>query len=59
MRRLSLNIQILLGAILGVGLGVYLHGISPEQATFQNSVYVANVVGTLFIDLLKMIGVKK
>lgn len=55
MRRLSLNIQILLGAILGIGLGVYLHGISPEQATFQNSVYAANVVGTLFIDLLKMI----
>ena len=55
MRRFSLNIQILLGAILGIGLGVYLHGISPEQATFQNSVYAANVVGTLFIDLLKMI----
>lgn len=55
MRRLSLNIQILLGAILGIGLGVYLHGISPEQATFQNSVYAANLVGTLFIDLLKMI----
>lgn len=55
MRRLSLNIQILLGAILGIGLGVYLHGISPEQAIFQNSLYAANVVGTLFIDLLKMI----
>ncbi|MFM1978281.1 MAG: hypothetical protein RLZZ151_796, partial [Pseudomonadota bacterium] len=55
MRRLSLNIQILLGAILGIGLGVYLHGISPEEATFQNSVYAANLVGTLFIDLLKMI----
>ena len=55
MRSLSLNIQILLGAILGVGLGVYLHGISPDQATFQNSVYAASVVGTLFIDLLKMI----
>ena len=55
MRRLSLNIQILLGAILGIGLGVYLHGIIPEQAIFQNSVYAANLVGTLFIDLLKMI----
>lgn len=55
MRRLSLNIQILLGAILGIGLGVYLHGISPEEVAFQNSLYVANLVGTLFIDLLKMI----
>ena len=55
MGRLSLNIQILIGAILGVGLGVYLHGINPEQAAFQNSLYIANVVGTLFIDLLKMI----
>jgi Na+/H+-dicarboxylate symporter len=55
MRRLSLNIQILLGAIFGIGLGVYLQGISPEQVAFQNSLYVANLVGTLFIDLLKMI----
>lgn len=55
MKRPSLNVQILLGAAMGVGLGLYLHGLSPAQATFQNSVYVANLVGTLFIDLLKMI----
>lgn len=55
MKRPSLNIQILLGAVLGIGLGVYLHGMSPEQEMFQNSLYLANLLGTLFIDLLKMI----
>ena len=51
----SLNIQILLGAIVGVLGGVWLHQLGAENTTTQSSLYVAGIVGTLFIDLLKMI----
>ena len=55
MKTLSLNLQILLGAILGVLGGVWLHQLGAENAATQSSLYVAGIVGTLFIDLLKMI----
>lgn len=51
----SLNVQILLGAILGVAGGLYLHGLGADNGTHQASIYAAGLVGTLFIDLLKMI----
>ena len=55
MKRPSLNIQILLGAIVGVLGGVWLHQLGAENTATQSSLYVAGIVGTLFIDLLKMI----
>ena len=55
MKTLSLNLQILLGAILGVLGGVWLHQLGAENAATQSSLYFAGIVGTLFIDLLKMI----
>ncbi|HQS37602.1 MAG: dicarboxylate/amino acid:cation symporter [Methylotenera sp. 24-45-7] len=51
----SLNIQILLGAVFGVAIGLYFHGLGAEQQTVQSGLYVAGLIGTLFIDLLKMI----
>jgi Na+/H+-dicarboxylate symporter len=51
----SLNIQILVGAIIGVLGGLWLHQLGAENITTQNSLYMAGLVGTLFIDLLKMI----
>ena len=51
----SLNMQILLGAIFGVGLGLYFHELGAQHQLVQQGVYAANLVGTLFIDLLKMI----
>ena len=51
----SLNTQILLGAFLGVVFGFGLLSMGKDSATTQTSLYVANLVGTLFIDLLKMI----
>ncbi|MEI7795885.1 MAG: dicarboxylate/amino acid:cation symporter [Methylococcaceae bacterium] len=50
-----LNTQILLGAFLGVVFGFGLLSIGKDSATTQTSLYVANLVGTLFIDLLKMV----
>jgi Na+/H+-dicarboxylate symporter len=51
----SLNAQILLGAIFGVAAGVYLHGLGAEHQTVQTVLYASGLVGTLFIDLLKMV----
>ena len=51
----SLNVQILLGAILGVGLGLYFHYLGAENHLVQTGLYTSGLVGTLFIDLLKMI----
>lgn len=55
MSKPSLNTQILIAAILGIGLGLVFTG-TPKNAPFlANSLYVAGLIGTLFIDLLKMI----
>lgn len=51
----SLNMQILLGAVFGVVLGFYFHELGAQHQTVQSSLYVASLVGTLFIDLLKMV----
>lgn len=46
----SLNAQILIAAILGVFLGWLAHG-----SDHAYSLYATNLIGTLFIDLLKMV----
>lgn len=51
----SLNLQILLGAVFGVAIGLYFHQQGVENQTVQGGLYVAGLIGTLFIDLLKMI----
>lgn len=51
----SLNLQILIGAIVGVLVGLYFHGLGADHSSVQTGLYVSGLVGTLFIDLLKMI----
>ena len=51
----SLNSQILIGAIAGVLIGLYFHGLGAGSALVKNSLYATSLVGTLFIDMLKMI----
>jgi Na+/H+-dicarboxylate symporter len=55
MIRLSLNLQILIAALLGVAGGWAVHGLPADSATVHWSLYAANLIGTLFIDLLKMV----
>jgi Na+/H+-dicarboxylate symporter len=55
MKMPSLNLQILVGAILGVILGIYLHQLPAENSAIQIALYSAGVIGGIFIDLLKMI----
>lgn len=51
----SLNIQILLGTIVGVATGLYFQALGAEHSVVTSGVYFSSLIGTLFIDLLKMI----
>ena len=51
----SLNTQILLGAVLGILIGLALVSVGKDSAITQTSLYAANLIGTFFIDLLKMV----
>jgi len=51
----SLNVQILLGAVLGIVAGVYFHGLGAEHRLAQAGLYTSGLLGTLFVDLLKMV----
>ena len=51
----SLNIQILLGAIIGIAVGLYFHSLGAESGLVKGGLYAFGLIGTLFIDLLKMI----
>ncbi|NOU41274.1 MAG: dicarboxylate/amino acid:cation symporter [Methylotenera sp.] len=51
----SLNIQILLGTTLGVAIGLYFNELGADHTVVKSGLYASGLVGTLFIDLLKMI----
>jgi len=53
-RKLSLNTQILIGCALGIAGGLYLNGQTATPLA-QNTLYGAKLVGTLFLDLLRMV----
>lgn len=54
MRRFSLNSQILTASVVGILAGYWLsHGASPTTA--HDTLYVAKLTGTLFLDLLRMV----
>ena len=51
----SLNIQILIGAVVGVLVGLYFQTLGAIHPVVTSGIYFSGLVGTLFIDLLKMI----
>lgn len=53
--QLTINTQIFLGAGLGVALGGLLAGIGAEADSVKHILFVLGLLGTLFIDLLKMV----
>ena len=55
MSKISLNTQILLGTLFGVLSGLWFAMLGQESSITQNSLYVAKLVSTLFIDLLRMV----
>lgn len=54
MPRISLNSQILLGCLIGIAGGLWLNAIGPGGFR-QDTLYGAKLVGTLFLDLLRMV----
>lgn len=54
-KKISLNAQILFGVLAGILLGLGFSGLGQESAVAQNGLYIAGLIGTLFIDLLKMV----
>lgn len=55
MHKLSLNNQILLGAVSGVLLGLWFTMLGKESGISQGGLYAAKLAGTLFTDLLRMV----
>lgn len=55
MKKPSLNTQILIGATVGVLAGLYFHQLGASHPLVQTGLYASGLIGTLFIDLLKMI----
>ena len=55
MKKISLNSQILIGSLSGILLGAALSMLDKESATSQVSLYIAELLGMLFVDLLKMV----
>ncbi len=54
--KFSLNTQILVGAMLGVSVGVALNFLGQDQiSNFDSILYVSGIVGDIFVNLLKMI----
>jgi len=54
-KKISLNSQILIGSLSGILLGAVLSTLDKESATSQVSLYIAELLGMLFVDLLKMV----
>src|SRR5690606_27053568 len=52
---MSFNTQILLAAVLGVGLGALLPLLGPDSTTATAVLYLAGLLSGMFIALLKMI----
>ena len=55
MKRLSLNSWIFLGAATGVALGLAFASLGAASPVTQQGTYLAGLIGTLFVDMLKMI----
>ena len=55
MRPRSLNAKILLGSLFGIAAGLLIAGAGPAHDQAGPTLYAARLIGTLFLDLLRMI----
>lgn len=51
----GLNMQILLAAVLGVSVGLLFQALGQDSNVVQAGLYLSNLTGGVFVDLLKMI----
>jgi len=55
LKKISLNSQILISLFAGILLGLGFAMLDKESATSQIGLYIAELLGMLFVDLLKMV----
>jgi len=53
--KVSLNTQIIIGAVFGIFIGLFVSAIGPESGLGANILYMAGIIGKVFVSLLKMI----
>lgn len=53
--RISLNTQMFIGALSGIALGLLFANLGPDSTASKQGIYLCGLVGSLFIDLLKMV----
>ena len=51
----SLNQQIFIAAVLGLAIGGLLHQVGSASVTYEWTLYAANLIASVFVDLLKMV----
>ncbi|MFO1389548.1 dicarboxylate/amino acid:cation symporter [Cellvibrio sp.] len=51
----SLNQQIFIAAVLGLAIGGLLHHVGSASVTYEWTLYAANLIASVFVDLLKMV----
>src|SRR3989338_6891789 len=54
-KKLSLNSQIFIGAAIGIVLGLILNQLGQTSPFPRNLIYICDLLGRIFVDLLKMI----
>lgn len=57
MKKLSLNVWILIGALIGLGLGFWITQVGPQAAGVEGTLYTSKLISNFFLDLLRMVVV--
>ena len=57
MKKLSLNVWILLGALIGLALGFWITQVGPQAAGVEGTLYTSKLISNFFLDLLRMVVV--
>lgn len=53
-KSMGLNTWIVVAAVVGILLGYWVGALEPDSTTREYTLYASNIIGNLFVDLLKM-----
>ncbi len=57
MKKLSLNVWILIGALIGLALGFWITQVDAATTGVEGTLYASKLISTFFLDLLRMVVV--
>ncbi len=57
MKKLSLNVWILIGALIGLALGFWITQVDANTTGVEGTLYASKLISTFFLDLLRMVVV--